>query len=404
MNIEVLDNCPLCGASCNTFSKEVMRSYIPVGDDRLDYSFDYCQKCGANFNRSHTPFANLYTENHNVESLMHNQTDALKPLSDTVWNFQTKSRQVDELLNICKDLNDVRYLEFGASDGTLFRMFQQKFSKTAKPLSAHLLEPTGAAVICQTMDGVEVSSKKIEDLNTASLSNHYNLIVTSHSLEHVFNPRLVLSKLHQMLADDGYLYIEIPDGERWDRSIAVPLAYYHTLNYNLPLLCWLLTDLGFTVTDARIIDQYPGIRVICQKCQTPKQPEMPPYMPAIGYSAVANWQDARDTAIERLNDAIQQGTGKYLIWCAGNHTVSLLAILEKSFPDLTLDICDRSDHVTALGPYKILRPETLTLEDYDGIIISSYAFQNAIKQDLLTKGVEADKIITLYDNTFSYVP
>lgn len=408
MNALALEHCPVCNADSKK-SLCIDTSEIWIAEGKLNYSLDVCNVCGGVYSRHRTLNPDLYTREFNVEAMMGNQQAELQPLDTVVWNFENKTRQVQELLHFTRKLQTINYLEFGASDGTLFRMLHQE---SKKPFYAHLVEPTGAAAPCAKITGVRVTSARITELST---TDKYNIIVSSHSLEHIENPRELLTQLGALLTDEGFLYIEVPDGERWDRSMAVPLGYYHIVNYTLSTLCWMLNDLGFDVEDARIIDNYPGIRVVAKpgkksndnhraKESTALRQSIPKYMPAVGYSAINNWQHARSMAELLLKQRLEQlDPTKCLIWGAGSHTVSLLKILEK-YPDIQIHICDRSPIVKKLDNYAVYNPCSVSMHNYDAVIISSYAFQSEIEVELIAKGFPQERIISLYQEIFSYRP
>ncbi len=397
-DLDIMTCCPVCDAA-EALRQNIDNSYLQIGAQLFTYSLDHCGNCGAVYSAERSCDSACYTPELDLEDMYGNQSRGLAPLSGNVWNLRNKSRQIKELINIVKDKDEVRYLEIGASDGTLFRMFDQKAS--GKEISASLVEPTGACLPLESLEGVTIHSDRVED---ADLTGEFDLIVSSHSFEHMTDPRGVLRILHHRLAADGKLYIEVPDGERWDRSLAVPLGYFHIVNYTVLTLTWLLDDMGFTVEGVRTIDNYPGIRIIAGKGEKAESLPPQPYMAACGLSAIHNWQDARDAAKTRLLDKLEALHAKnILIRCGGAHTVSVLKILEAHAPQLTFDICDRSLENTKLGPHAILSMDAVTIADYDAVLVSSYAFQGEIEQELLGQGLSIDKIITLYDDIFSYV-
>ena len=107
--------------------------------------------------------------------------------------------QVAELYdNLTGIIKKVKYLEIGASDGTLFKMLRTKFSNDNREIEAALVENSGAASNQFHSKGCNVFSKsiyKVENLEKRS----FDIIVLSHCLEHFEKPGELISSIHKCL-------------------------------------------------------------------------------------------------------------------------------------------------------------------------------------------------------------
>lgn len=109
---------------------------------------------------------------------------------------------IEFLLKNNIQLNSKNVLEFGCSSGGILQQFKTKFK-------------------CETV-GYELNKRSIEfgrkkglnivnDLETKFLKNKYfDIIVLSHSLEHLPFPEQDLKLLSTFLKNDGHFYIEVP--------------------------------------------------------------------------------------------------------------------------------------------------------------------------------------------------
>lgn len=75
-------------------------------------------------------------------------------------------------------------------------------------------------------------------------STQYDLIVLWHTLEHIFNPIEVLTKLKNRLTHDGYLLVQVPDIRRNPFDLAVIDHYSH---FTFKRLAELVHSLGLVI-------------------------------------------------------------------------------------------------------------------------------------------------------------
>jgi len=394
--VKMLQTCPVCGVDAAK-SERIADDFIELFGARLTYSVDLCPDCGIIYSRDRSRHDDLYTPAVDMEKEHGHQKPALAALSDGVWNLQTKTLQVAEIIAAMPSLEPVRYLEIGASDGMLFRMVHQRTGAQNRTLSATLVESTGAAGPCAAIEGCTVVSHSfLDDFDAPHAA--YDIAVLSHCLEHFDNPREVIAKVHKMLAPGAVVYVEVPDGMRYDRCISTPLGYFHVLNFNLLNLTWMLADLGFDCGDRVERSHYPGLRVIATKSSRGHRAPISEQSLRLSQAALGAWQDARKAAFDRLVGIEGPGT---LVYGAGVHTIALF----ERFPEWagTCDVADSNARVVDFLGVRVLSPGDLDFSAYERVVVSSYAYQDAIAKQLQDAGCPADKIITLYDEIFTYV-
>jgi len=397
--LKTLDACPVCKHDAN-LCDHVAEDFIELFGKRLYYTVDLCPKCGMIYSRTRSQDDRLYTATVDMEKEHGHQRVGLSPLSDDVWNLQTKTQQVAEIVSATSRINALKYIEIGASDGMLYRMVQQRLKEHGRSLKATLVESTGAAEPCSEIEGCTVISQSfLEPFEAGEVDEGgFDIAVLSHCLEHFDNPRDVLAKAYDMLAPGGVLYVEVPDGLRYDRCISTPLGYYHVTNFNLHNLSWMIRDLGFTCYDEADRPHYPGIRVLATKGSAGKGRDISPKAFSLSQGALAFWRKVRADIFADLDDLKPE---RMLVYGAGVHSIALF----HQFPKW-LGVCDVADSNPRLKTFMghdVLAPDTLDFAAYDHVVISSYAYQNVISKQLMDAGCGQGQLVKLYDEIFTYV-
>ena len=103
---------------------------------------------------------------------------------------------------------------------------------------------------------------KVGGLESLEEGQKFDLIILSHILEHIVEPREFLDKLKPYLTDEGFLYIEVPSIERTNRLIGkYDLRTYwenaHVVHFTIKTLKQLLEHSGY-----RYIKHDPLIRSV----------------------------------------------------------------------------------------------------------------------------------------------
>lgn len=106
----------------------------------------------------------------------------------------------------------------------------------------------------------------IEDLD---IDEHkYELVTMIQVIEHLLTPIEDMSKIRNILKDDGYLYITTPtlaeDVELLKENHMLP---YHTINFTKETLLKFINDSGFDIifSERYECEKLPCIRVLCKK-------------------------------------------------------------------------------------------------------------------------------------------
>lgn len=178
---------------------------------------------------------------------------------------------------ICPELLYTDFHNPGAM-GSIWEEHHKKFSSFISPnKTAKILEIGGSSgslanffrdynwSIIDPDENIKCEANHIKGFfETYDFSNQYDTIIHSHTLEHVYDPKLFLTKIRNLLSDDGLMYISIPNMHHWLQNYYPnTLHFEHTYYLDFSVLKNLLSLTGFIVKNYEISDH--SIFVSCFK-------------------------------------------------------------------------------------------------------------------------------------------
>ena len=230
-------------------------------------------------------------------------------------------------------------------------------------------------------------------------------IVMSHCLEHFESPRVLLTRMRRYLKPGGVIYIEVPDGLRFDRSIATPLGYFHIANFNVINLSEMIEAAGYELVDVLARDHYPGLRVVARR-STKSKTHMVYTRPnslsvKLSTSAIQRWREKACAAFKKLDSV---GIGKRrLVYGAGTHTVALLRRYPEWLDDASTSFADSNLRLNRFLNRPVMNLNDINFEQFDQVFISTYAYQEDVEKSLINSGCPSSKLYKFYDDIFAYV-
>jgi SAM-dependent methyltransferase len=143
-----------------------------------------------------------------------------------------------------------RILDVGCGSATLLGLMKERgFQVQGFDSSAE------AAQIAKSENGVDVTvGTKLQDAGFADAS--FDLVTLFHVMEHVTDPRSVLSEVRRLLKPAGRLVLQVPNIESWQFSF-FGVRWYgldvprHVINYSNNAMQRLLGECGFKVQRTR---------------------------------------------------------------------------------------------------------------------------------------------------------
>ncbi len=131
------------------------------------------------------------------------------------YNFDDKMN-IFKIKNLLEHIDPSKIntvLEVGCFEGGMTHMLNKKFK------CVDIVEPSTACI--DKMKSLGYSNIFINDiLENYNTEKKYDLIIISHTLEHIDNRIAALKKAETLLNPNGYLYVVVPNGTSISRLIA----------------------------------------------------------------------------------------------------------------------------------------------------------------------------------------
>ncbi|WP_084632445.1 class I SAM-dependent methyltransferase [Shewanella waksmanii] len=380
--------CIVCNETQSTqvFSKP----YNLTGLGEVPMEIHVCERCGAVFQNPLPDLEKIRTTYRD----MSNYTNPGRSGKPSATKINAVERQLDYLSQHVDTKGSA--FQVGCSDGYTLHRFQ----KAGWEVDG--IDPsTSAIALAHKQYNLTLHNGFIEDyIHDGTL---YDLIILTHVLEHFVDPASVLQTCKKMLKADGFIFIEVPsliDQSSW------PTGYFtfEHLNYFSPVsMLNLMSQCGIepvspVATDFDIKDPYPIQMCIGKKSEQNLTIEKD----KTALNMCCTYVERDQSLWHEINNKIKNATNlaeRICIWGAGVHTAQLLKeteLLTLNKPIMMVDI-DRQKWGKQQNGIQVCSPDEIAIEDPRlTIIISSFVFEQEIKQTLLNKPSLAATVLTLY--------
>ena len=355
-------NCPLCGSS----------DYIEIYRQKaewlnIEHTNVVCKNCAFIF-RNPTmdwkEYLQLYKDSNNLLS------------SSQYVNYEEGYRSNklrEERLKFLFDnisFNRGTILDIGGGDGFLLDGLDSTLWNKV------MTEPGDLSKIANGKN-IKVFKQGIEEFD---YPEKFDIIMCVSVLEHLLNPRIVIKKISKSLADDGLLFLEVPNSLTPSIKISEFYSFEHVCGFTLNSLQFLLNDEGFKVIEIDDNISIPNLRIVAKRdYQLNDTPPKSDYSKIID---VVNGYKLRRTAFEnQIKEKLKfvfdkKYHNKIAVYGAGNHTIQLLNIdnfLNNISCFLDSDTHKQGTHF--LGK-PVLAPDQLEFLDIKVVVLSSGDYQD----------------------------
>ena len=162
---------------------------------------------------------------------------------------------IQRRLSFCKDIlkSEAKILEIGCGDCSLLITLKKRYP-TASVAGVDISIPKESKDQCTKL-GILLFESSIEE--TELKENYYNIVIMNQIIEHLWDPVLVIKKIHAALCSGGIISIETPNLDGYDRRFFAKSfwgGYYFPRHFNLfsfNTLSSLLKKIGFTSIQQR---------------------------------------------------------------------------------------------------------------------------------------------------------
>lgn len=227
-------NCPACGSSKKDFKFK-----------KYGFSFQICRICETIFmspRPSEKQMAEYYANSENYEYW----SKFIFPLSEETRKNNIHKLWLSRIKRIIKTEKTKHnsLLEVGSGFGTFGSLVKSDdfFKKYVG------LEPSPELYKVCKKKKLDVLNKKLEDF---SANLKFDVVVSFEVIEHTFNPKFFLKKIHQNLKKSGLVFLSCPNGKGFDINVlkqkSQAVDSEHVNLFNTESIKLLLSNTGYKV-------------------------------------------------------------------------------------------------------------------------------------------------------------
>ena len=173
-------------------------------------------------------------------------------------------RDVDRQINIIKDSLDhfpVSVFQVGCSDGYTLNSFRQAGAQKVTGVDPS----SDAHRLAKRKYNIDYYNTTVEKLD---IKEKFDLIILTHVLEHLYNPKDTLEKCWKMQNENGLLLIEVPLLDNIESCSPVYFSFEHINYFSEKTLIWTLEICGykpFVITKIMDRNSYPVITIVAKR-------------------------------------------------------------------------------------------------------------------------------------------
>jgi len=387
-----MTTCPACGAT------ELLDVYDAAGvpvhsclllDDRAsavgfprgDIELRLCRTCGLIHNQAFDETAMAYSSDYE-------DSQAHSP------RFREFAQDVIERLDANFGMAGKRAVEIGCGKGDFLVLLANQLGMTGLGIDpAYRPGP----LVADDPTKVRFTTERFSagfDLGDT------DLVVCRHTLEHVMNPRELVSAIRSAIGDrtDTVVFFEVPDSNRILAERAFWDIYYEHCSYFVEgSITHLFQACGFDVLETWIGMDGQYLMLTAVPANSPRSPD-PSYVADLETNAIEFRRDVART-VSKLRSDLDEASADdatVVLWGASSKAVAYLH---------ALDVHDEVAAVVDINPVKrgmylagsglpIVAPDDLTETEPSTVIVMNPAYCGEIKDDLEARNIRA-RVVSL---------
>ena len=256
LNLYYDSNCIICG---NVVPSKIIGAVTEHEYDTTDFTFkiNLCMNCSLvslyprlDYTSFETIYPKDYYTNHYI--MRSNENPCSSKLLKYFYKKNLKSFYTKLKPLLKNKLNEIKILDIGCGVGNHLDIFKEIFPNSV----TSGVEPNEKAAAIAIEKGHNIFIESFEDLK--SQSNEYDLIYSSHVIEHVEDPILFMKKCSVLTKSNGYILIETPNTDCIDFKLFKRGTWggYHTPRH------WYL----FNTENFQLLSQKVNLKIDTYKC------------------------------------------------------------------------------------------------------------------------------------------
>jgi len=223
-------SCKVCGSE----------KYVKLNSKYSQVQNNLCEGCGLLYVSDEDRVLGTYYKNNGYYRKRH----VLERFITPSYRFHIAEKKLNSLLSVFPDLDfkNKDILEIGCAYGELLACIKKKYGANVKGI-----EPSDeSAKMGSDAYGIEIFPGLLEEYKPV---HKFHIILCLHTLEHIDDPKSFLGYINKLLADDGVLYLEVPNVMKPTDGISYKSFLYseHLQTFSAFNLNELLNTTGFSV-------------------------------------------------------------------------------------------------------------------------------------------------------------
>ncbi|MFA5042734.1 MAG: class I SAM-dependent methyltransferase [Kiritimatiellia bacterium] len=391
--------CAVCGGMASNLLFRQTFSEMSSGSLLQGYDVCVCANCGFGF-ADRIPHQTEFDAHYRDMSKYEYQEQNGREIEHDLIRFRA---MCDTIIPFLPGPN-ARLLDVGCATGRLLALFKEKGYDNVIGLDPSPV----CAQVAQRLYGVRVLTGSVSDITTAMIAEHpLDCVILSGVLEHIQDVEQILRWIRGLLADDGLLFIEVPDATDFAGWPDAPFQEFSTehINFFSALsLENLMRRYGFSKKLSHRIPRaqtygtvMPVVTAIYRK-----ETDIQPFLPVRdtdterGLADYIRKSEEVENSIQLTIDSLVESASPIIVWGVGTHTLHLLTTSRlpqaniHRFVDSNLRYQGKQ-----LNGIPIIAPTDLRGRP-EAILISSRVFQPVIEKQIRDDLNLDNKIIKLY--------
>lgn len=342
-----------------------------------------CEKCGLIFTDSEFTQENL---------LDYYRYGAVAPKYYDMFGEGDTREYYVHLQELIKDYTtkDSAILDIAGSWGEFaFYLKEQGYENVT------VLDPNENCIKYAGDNGIKTIQADSTDMSSIE-DDSIDMIILNHSLEHILDVKGTMKEIRRIMKSNGYLFIEIPDIEGYEKEEAAPynfLTYEHVLHMSMNDMENLANNYGFSIIDSgsyyKKVSNYPSIFAILQigdygeiRCS------------GIPEECMNRYLKKSERVLSEFIEPLRKSQEPLILWGIGAST----AILIESFAGCNVSmLVDRNPARQGLNfsiDEKIFEIKDPAEVNGGTIVILSIPYRDSIKKQIRDMGL-SNKIVAL---------
>lgn len=350
-------NCPLC----NTDNNVIL--YTQIFSGHFSHTIVGCKNCNFIY-VANTPPQEYYIKYYKKES-------KYEGVRKHEAHEEITKKEINKFLN--KNIKkNARILDVGCSTGSLLFYIKNKGYKNVSGIDP----APKCKLVAKKQYGLDVATY---DLDSFHPKKKYDLIILSQVLEHLIDVKESIKKISSWLKDDGYIFIGVPNAEKFYLNFKEPFGEFSTEHINF----FTEASLYFLMNNFKNVSMKSDDLVLFSVWKKLTQ----------NNNKFLNYIKLSEKKLTKMQKVINKLPQDTIVWGVGALTRRLLATTQ--LRDKVLFFVDSSSNLTGKSIDGLQIYNSDILKEYNNpIFISSYKFKDEIIKDIESKKY-SNKIFTI---------